>query len=86
MKICRLTTRAKYARETADHYVTARHFHFDARTVRLVHAIIQQRTKEIGIRKVNGASISEILSMLNKRFLFWVVAAFIIAVPSLTTP
>ncbi len=37
--------------------------------------------------KVNGASISEILSMLNKRFLFWVVAAFIIAVPpSLTTP
>jgi putative ABC transport system permease protein len=43
--------------------------------------IIQQRTKEIGIRKVNGATISEVLGMLNKRFLFWVVAAFIIAVP-----
>ncbi len=43
--------------------------------------IIQRRTKEIGIRKVNGATISEVLRMLNKRFLFWVAAAFVIAVP-----
>ena len=43
--------------------------------------IIQRRTKEIGIRKVNGASISEILSMLNKQFVYWILAAFIIAVP-----
>ena len=43
--------------------------------------IIQRRTKEIGIRKVNGATISEILAMLNRRFVIWVVVAFVIAVP-----
>ncbi len=39
------------------------------------------RTKEIGIRKVNGAKVSEILSMLNKDFVLWVVIAFIVATP-----
>ena len=39
------------------------------------------RTKEIGICKVNGAKISEILTMLNKDFVKWVVIAFIIAIP-----
>ncbi|MDO5666078.1 MAG: ABC transporter permease [Bacteroidia bacterium] len=43
--------------------------------------IILRRTKEIGIRKVNGATISEILSMLNKRFVIWVLVAFVVAVP-----
>ncbi len=41
----------------------------------------QKRTKEIGIRKVNGAKISEILSMLNKDFIKWVAIAFVIATP-----
>ncbi len=40
-----------------------------------------RRTKEIGIRKVNGARISEILTMLNKDFIKWVAIAFIIATP-----
>ncbi len=39
------------------------------------------RTKEIGIRKVNGAKVSEILAMLNKDFVKWVAIAFIIATP-----
>jgi len=43
--------------------------------------ISQQRTKEIGIRKVNGASISEILALLNLRFVRWVLIAFVIATP-----
>jgi putative ABC transport system permease protein len=43
--------------------------------------ISQQRTKEIGIRKVNGAEISEILTMLNKDFVKWVAIAFVIATP-----
>lgn len=43
--------------------------------------IIQRRTKEIGIRKVNGATIAEILHMLNKRFVVWVLVAFVLAVP-----
>ncbi|WP_163322790.1 ABC transporter permease [Draconibacterium mangrovi] len=39
------------------------------------------RVKEIGIRKVNGAKVSEILSMLNKDFIKWVAIAFVIATP-----
>ncbi len=43
--------------------------------------IAELRTKEIGIRKVNGARISEILAMLNKDFVKWVAIAFVIATP-----
>jgi putative ABC transport system permease protein len=41
----------------------------------------ETRTKEIGVRKVNGAKVSEILAMLNKDFVKWVVIAFVIATP-----
>lgn len=41
-----------------------------------------QRRKEIGIRKVNGASILRILTLLNIDFIKWVGLAFLIAVPS----
>jgi putative ABC transport system permease protein len=41
----------------------------------------QHRIKEIGIRKVNGARISEVLVMLNKGFIKWVAIAFVIATP-----
>lgn len=40
-----------------------------------------RRTREIGIRKANGASITGILVMLNKEFLKWVVLANVIAIP-----
>jgi putative ABC transport system permease protein len=40
-----------------------------------------EKTKEIGIRKVNGARVTEILTMLNQDFIKWVVIAFIIACP-----
>jgi putative ABC transport system permease protein len=43
--------------------------------------LINQQIKEIGIRKVNGAKISEILSMLNRNFIAWVAIAFVIACP-----
>lgn len=42
---------------------------------------IEQRTKEIGIRKVFGASIPVIAVLLSKEFTRWVVAANIIAWP-----
>ncbi len=41
----------------------------------------QQKTKEIGIRKVNGATVTEIVEMLIKKFVKWVAIAFVIAVP-----
>ena len=42
---------------------------------------IQQRTKEIGIRKVNGAKISEVMILLNRDFVKWIAIAFVIATP-----
>ena len=41
----------------------------------------ERRTKEIGIRKVNGAVVVEILKMLNSEFIKWVVMSFIISTP-----
>ena len=41
----------------------------------------QRRTKEIGIRKVNGAKVSQVMAMLNKDFVKWVAIAFVIATP-----
>lgn len=41
----------------------------------------QKRIKEIGVRKVNGATVLDVLSMLNFNFIKWVMVAFIIAVP-----
>ncbi|MDE3182970.1 MAG: ABC transporter permease [Bacteroidota bacterium] len=43
--------------------------------------IAQQRKKEIGIRKVLGASVQGIVQMLSKDFLKLVTVAFVIAVP-----
>jgi len=43
--------------------------------------IITSRTKEIGIRKVNGASISELMQMLNISFIKWMVISFVVATP-----
>jgi ABC-type antimicrobial peptide transport system permease subunit len=47
----------------------------------LVTYITNQRTKEIGVRKVIGASITQIISLLSKDFLKLVLIAFLIAVP-----
>jgi putative ABC transport system permease protein len=39
------------------------------------------RTKEIGIRKINGARVIEVMIMLGMDFMVWVIIAFIIACP-----
>ncbi|MEL7530282.1 MAG: ABC transporter permease [Bacteroidota bacterium] len=47
----------------------------------LVSFLAQQKTKEIGIRKVLGASVGNIVALLSKDFLRLVVIAFVIATP-----
>ena len=43
--------------------------------------ITEQRTKEIGIRKVLGASVNQVLLLVSKEFLMLVGIAFIISIP-----
>ncbi|MBN1820937.1 MAG: ABC transporter permease [Prolixibacteraceae bacterium] len=43
--------------------------------------IIERRKKEIGVRKVNGAKIGEVMILLNKSFIKWVMIAFVLACP-----
>lgn len=41
----------------------------------------RKRTKEIGIRKVIGANVNQVIGLLSGSFLQWVLLAFIIACP-----
>ena len=47
----------------------------------LASYIITTRTKEIGIRKVLGASVSGIVALLSKDFLKLVLLSFVVATP-----
>jgi putative ABC transport system permease protein len=47
----------------------------------LISYISNQKVKEIGIRRVNGAKAIEILIILNKNFIKWELIAFVIASP-----
>jgi putative ABC transport system permease protein len=48
----------------------------------LVTYAAEQRIKEIGVRKVLGASVSEIVAMISKDFIKLVLIAFVIAFPT----
>ncbi|MBU2554704.1 MAG: ABC transporter permease [Bacteroidetes bacterium] len=43
--------------------------------------LMNSKVKEIAVRKVNGATVFEIVKILNYNFLKWVAMAFVIAVP-----
>jgi putative ABC transport system permease protein len=47
----------------------------------LVSFTLSRKRKEICIRKVNGAMVSEVLAMLNRDFIKWVIIAFAVATP-----
>jgi putative ABC transport system permease protein len=47
----------------------------------LVTFTAEQRTKEIGIRKVLGASVSSVVVLLSKNFLKLILIAIVIATP-----
>lgn len=41
----------------------------------------QRRIREIGLRKVNGATLPDLLALLNKDFVIWTLIAYVIAIP-----
>jgi putative ABC transport system permease protein len=45
------------------------------------HYATERRIKEIGLRKVNGARISEVLLLLNRDFIRWILISVAIATP-----
>jgi putative ABC transport system permease protein len=47
----------------------------------MITYLATRRTKEIGIRKINGAGVYEVLMMLNKDFIKLVTIAYVIAIP-----
>ncbi|MFW9972771.1 MAG: ABC transporter permease [Candidatus Odinarchaeota archaeon] len=47
----------------------------------LVSFMANRRQKEIGIRKVNGAKTQEVLMLLNKDYIKWVIISCIVACP-----
>jgi putative ABC transport system permease protein len=46
-----------------------------------IFMICLTRIKEIGIRKINGARVSEVLLMLNRDLIRWIIIAFVVATP-----
>ena len=43
--------------------------------------VAEQRTKEMGIRKILGASVQEIIYLISKEFVLWIIIANIISIP-----
>ena len=42
---------------------------------------VERKTKEIGLRKIAGASVFNIMYLLNKNYIRWIGVAFVFAVP-----
>ncbi len=47
----------------------------------MISFICLRRTKEIGIRKINGARIAEVMFLINKDFIITIAIAFVISCP-----
>jgi putative ABC transport system permease protein len=47
----------------------------------LIVFYLNQKRKEIGLRKINGARVTDIMLMLTWDFVIWVAIAFLIAIP-----
>jgi putative ABC transport system permease protein len=47
----------------------------------IVYFNLSRKVKEIGIRKINGAKVIEVMIMINKDFFKWILISFILACP-----
>jgi ABC-type antimicrobial peptide transport system permease subunit len=43
---------------------------------------VERKTKEIGIRKVLGASVLDVVAMVSRQFLFLILISILIAIPA----
>jgi len=50
-------------------------------TFGVIHFISRQKTKEIGVRKVHGAKVTDIIGILSWSIVKWIVIAYLIAIP-----
>ena len=48
----------------------------------LISFIVNQRTKEVGVRKVLGAGVGSIIALFSKDFMILVLMAFVLATPA----
>ena len=71
------------AKMETDHVVQCHsyHFYFMYWFVWIISIICRKRTKEIGIRKVLGASVNNVVTILSKDFVKLVIMALLIAIP-----
>lgn len=49
--------------------------------IRMIVYALEQRSKEIGIRKVSGASVLDILMMISRGYTSLIILAFLIGAP-----
>jgi putative ABC transport system permease protein len=47
----------------------------------IVYFNLSRKIKEIGIRKINGAKVTVVMTMINKGFFKWIFIAFILSCP-----
>ena len=47
----------------------------------MVIFVVEQRTKEIGIRKVFGASVLQVITLMSRRFMILILAALVLSIP-----
>ena len=49
--------------------------------VGLIMYFTEMRTKEMGIRRINGATVLDIIFLYNSQFIIWIFIAFLLATP-----
>lgn len=47
----------------------------------MAYYVTQRRTKEMGLRKINGAGTGDLLLLLNREFLMWVGVSLVVSFP-----
>ena len=68
-------------KEIQEFYVRDNWFTMSLGLYSLISFIVQQKTKELGIRKVIGANTSSLLSLLSSKYVWFILLATLLAAP-----